>query len=169
MANQPIKRQQPSVFSRCGRCVEDDSLKSKVSTRVEKKGDLRGGKEEEKAVVLNAMNVVVWRQNGAASLSVSQTGIFTLAPPPRGGGLQGTERKHPASGSSLEENLLLVSGVRGQIGQTGWRPQRGNGNSNDRSRQPRVCRTASRHAHLVQPRKQALGRAATDDSFFVVD
>lgn len=44
-----------------------------------------------------------------------------------------TKRKYPAS---WKENASLMSGVRGQSGYTGWRPQKGNRNWNNQCLQP---------------------------------
>lgn len=38
------------------------------------------------------------------------------------------KREKKKCSSCVEENTLLMSGVRGQNGQTGWRPQKGNSN-----------------------------------------
>lgn len=46
------------------------------------------------------------------------------------------KRKYPARSSCAEENVLLVSGVRGHNRLTGWRPQRGDRESNNRWLQP---------------------------------
>lgn len=81
------------------------------------------------------------------ALTCWSSGIFPASRPSLGFA-ENSPRKGKYQQNSLcaEENALLMLGVRGQNGQTGWRPLRGNKNSNGHRLQ---LRSAEQHLNCV--------------------
>lgn len=116
-ANQPTACQQLNVF-RHRRCGEEDLLKFTL-IRMEKKGDWNGF---ECGMAITAISRVYreWSQKGG--------------------------EKKTVSGSCVEGNALLKSGVRGQNGQPGWRRWKDNSKWKDHWLKPE---SAEQHVWML--------------------